>query len=318
MHVFVAGATGAVGSRLIPALVGAGHQVTATTRTADKTTRLRELGADTVVVDGLDATALTRAVVAAEPNAIVHQMTALSGRADLRRFDRWFAVTNRLRTRGTDILLAAAREAGVERVVVQSYTGWSNPRTGGPVKTEADGLDPHPLKWQSESLAAIRHIEDTVPMTSAKGIVLRYGNFYGPGATEALVSMIRKRQFPIIGDGAGIWSWVHLDDVATATVAALERGSRGVYNIVDDEPAPVSEWLPYLADIVGAKPPMQVPTWLGRLLAGSVAVRWMTEGRGASNSKSKRDLGWEPAWPSWRQGFREGLHDPVHRSRKAS
>jgi nucleoside-diphosphate-sugar epimerase len=250
---------------------------------------------------------VTRAVTDVRPDAIVHQMTALAGKADLRRFDRWFATTNRLRTKGTDILLAAARDAGVGRVVAQSYTGWTNPGTGGPVKTERDGFETNPPRMQRESMAAIRYLEQVVPAAPLEGIVLRYGNFYGPGASDSLVELIRKRRFPVIGDGAGVWSWIHLDDAATATVAALERGTRGVYNVTDDEPAAVSEWLPYLAQVVGAKPPMRVPKWLAGLMAGAVAVRWMTEGRGSSNEKAKRELGWQPRWGSWREGFREGL-----------
>jgi nucleoside-diphosphate-sugar epimerase len=316
MRVFVAGATGAIGRRLIPQLVAAGHEVTATTRSPAKVEQLRKLGAEPVVADGLDQTAVTKAVVAARPDAIVHQMTALAGTSDLRHFDRWFAATNRLRTRGIDILLAAAGEAGVARFVAQSYTGWSNPRTGGPVKTERDGLDPHPVKMQQESLAAIRHLEQVVPAAPLQGIVLRYGNLYGPGASEPLVELIRKRRFPVIGDGTGVWSWTHLDDAAAAAVAALEGNARGLYNITDDEPAPVSEWLPYLARVVGAKPPMRIPEWLAELLAGAVAVRWMTEGRGSSNEKAKRELGWEPIWRSWREGFRDGLDETVPEPRR--
>jgi nucleoside-diphosphate-sugar epimerase len=309
MHVFVAGAAGAIGKRLVPQLRQRGHQVTATARRPDKVEELRDLGANAVVMDGLDATAVSDAVAGAQPDAIVHQMTALAATPDLRRFDRWFAVTNELRTEGTDNLLAAAQAAGVARLVAQSYTGWTNPATGGPVKTERDELDPHPLKMQRESLAAIRYLEETVTNAPLEGIVLRYGNFYGPGASDSLVELIRKRRFPLVGDGGGIWSWIHLDDAASATVAALERGSREVYNIVDDDPAPTSEWLPYLAEAVDAKPPMRVPVWLARLMAGDVPVRWMTEGRGSSNAKAKRELEWRPAWSSWRVGFREALED---------
>jgi nucleoside-diphosphate-sugar epimerase len=312
MRVFVAGATGAIGRRLIPRLVAAGHEVTATTRSPAKAEQLRGRGAEPQVVDGLDAPALAEAVADARPDAIVHQMTALAGKTNLRRFDRWFATTNELRTKGTDALLAAAQDAGVQRFIAQSYTGWTNPRTGGPVKTEGDGLDPEPLKMQRESLAAIRYLEETVQSAPLEGIVLRYGNLYGPGASDSLVELIRKRRFPVIGHGDGVWSWIHLDDVATATLAALERGDRGIYNITDDEPAPVSEWLPYLANAVGVKPPMRIPEWLARLMAGAVAVQWMTEGRGASNEKAKRELGWQPAWRSWREGFREGLEETAH------
>jgi 2-alkyl-3-oxoalkanoate reductase len=307
MRVFVAGATGAIGRRLIPQLVAAGHEVTATTRTPAKADGLRALGAEPVVADGLDAAAMSGAIRDAKPDSVVHQMTALAAKPNLRRFDRWFATTNELRTKGTDILLAAARDAGVRRFVAQGYTGWTNPATGGAVKTEEDGLDPHPLKMQRESLAAIRYLEETVPASAPEGIVLRYGNFYGPGASEALAGLVRKRQFPVIGDGAGVWSWIHLDDAAAAAVAALERGSPGIYNITDDEPAPVSEWLPYLAEVIGAKSPFRIPKWLGRLMAGSVPVRWMTDGRGSSNDKAKRELGWEARWRTWREGFREGL-----------
>jgi nucleoside-diphosphate-sugar epimerase len=311
MRVFVAGAAGAIGRRLIPQLRQRGHAITATTRNPDKLDELQGLGAEAVIMDGLDATAVGEAVTRAEPDAIVHQMTALAGAPDLRRFDRWFATTNELRTRGTDHLLSAARAAEVPRFVAQSYTGWTNPSTGGPVKSETDPLDPHPLKMQTESLAAIRYLEETVTAAPLEGIALRYGNFYGPGASDALVELIRKRRFPLVGDGAGVWSWIHLDDAAAATVAALERGTRGLYNIVDDDPAPASAWLPYLAEAVGAKPPMSVPAWLARPMAGSVAVRWMTEARGSSNAKAERELDWRPAWSSWRDGFRQALEDPA-------
>jgi nucleoside-diphosphate-sugar epimerase len=307
MRVFVAGATGAIGGRLIPQLIRAGHEVTATTRSPAKADGLKSLGADTAVVDGLDAAAVNRAVADAEPEAIVHEMTALAGKPDLRRFDRWFATTNELRTKGTDILLAAARDAGVQRFVAQSYTGWNNPRTGGPVKAESDGFDAEPLEMQRQSLEAMRHLEGAVEAAPLDGIVLRYGNLYGPGASDALVELVRKRRFPVIGDGSGVWSWLHLDDAAGATVAALERGAPGVYNVADDDPARVSEWLPYLAEAVGARPPMHVPVWLARLMAGAVPVRWMTEARGASNDKAKRELAWQPTWASWREGFSGGL-----------
>jgi nucleoside-diphosphate-sugar epimerase len=307
MHVFVAGATGALGRRLIPQLIVAGHRVTATTRTPAKQEQLRALGAEPVVVDGLDSAAMTKVVADSGPDAIVHQMTALAGKADLRRFDRWFATTNELRTKGTDILLAAGRKAGVRRFVTQSYTGWTNPATGGAVKSEEDGFEPDPPKMQRQSLAAIRYVEETVPTAAEQGIVLRYGNFYGPGASEALVELLHKRRFPVIAEGAGVWSWVHLDDAAAATVAAVERGAPGVYNVTDDEPARVSDWLPYLAEVVGAKRPMRVPVSLARIMAGSVAVRWMTEGRGSSNEKAKREFDWRPRWSTWREGFKAGL-----------
>jgi|SRR5215207_6558103 len=307
MRVFVAGAAGAIGQRLVPQLVARGHEVTASTRNAGRAELLRGLGADPAIVDGLDAAAVGEAVAAAEPDAIVHQMTALAGKADLKHFDNWFAVTNQLRTRGTENLLAAAKASGVGRFIGQSYTNWTNVRTGGPVKTEEDPFDPHPAKAQRQSLAALRSLEDAVIAAPLEGIVLRYGNFYGPGASEALVELVRKRKLPIIGDGAGVWSWIHLDDAAAVTVAALERGKPGVYNVVDDEPARVSEWLPYLAEVVGAKAPVRVPVWLGRLAAGEVATRWMTEARGSSNRKARRELDWQPAWSSWREGFRHGM-----------
>jgi 2-alkyl-3-oxoalkanoate reductase len=311
MRVFLAGATGAIGKRLVPQLVARDHQVTATTRRSDKLDQLNALGAEAVVVDGLDAVAVGEAVARAEPDAIIHQMTALGGKPDLKHFDRWFALTNELRTKGTEHLLAAASAAGVERFIAQSYTGWTNIREGGPVKTEDDPLEPNPAKAQTESTAAIRFLEHAVLQTPLEGIVMRYGSFYGPGDSDSLVELIRKRRMPIVGGGGGVWSWIHLDDAAAATVAALERGKRGVYNIVDDEPAKASEWLPYLAEVVGAKPPLRVPAWLGRLAAGEVAVGMMTEARGASNAKAKRELGWQPVWSSWREGFHDSLTDPA-------
>lgn len=309
MRVFVAGAAGAIGRRLIPQLVTHGHQVTASTRGPAKVAQLRALGAEPVIVDGLDAAAVGEAVARSEPDAIVHQMTALAGKPNLRNFDKWFATTNKLRTAGTEHLLAAAEAAGVTKFVAQSYTGWSNIREGGPVKTEDDPYDPDPAKYQRESIKGLQFLDRVVPAAPFEGIVLRYGNFYGPGASEAMVEMVRKRQMPIIGAGTGLWSFIHLDDAAAATVAALERGHRGIYNITDDEPAPVADWLPYLAEVVGAKKPMRVPVWLARLAAGEVAVQWMTEGRGASNAKGKRELDWRPRWSSWRDGFRHGLTD---------
>jgi len=315
MRVFVAGAAGAIGQQLLPQLVAQGHQVTAATRNPAKVARLRELGAEPTVVDGLDAMAVGEAVARAEPDAVVHQMTALAGDTDMRHFDRMFAVTNRLRTQGTDHLLAAAAAAGARRFIAQSYTGWPNIREGGPVKTEDDPLDPNPPAAQRESLAAIEYVERVVPAAAPlQGIVLRYGAFYGPGASDSLVGLIRKRRLPIIGDGAGVWSFLHISDAASATLAALEHGRPGVYNVVDDEPARVTEWLPFLARAVGAKPPLRVPVWLGRLAAGEVAVSAMTRIRGSSNARAKRELGWQPAWPSWREGFSRGLSDtePAH------
>jgi nucleoside-diphosphate-sugar epimerase len=309
MRVFVAGGTGVLGRRLVPQLVARGHQVTATTTSAAKLDLLGQLGAAGVVMDGLDAASVGEAVAAAQPDTIVHQMTAISpahaGQPDIKHIDRWFATTNRLRTEGTDHLLAAAEAAGVAHFAAQSYASWNGIRTGGWVKTEEDPLDPGDGTIMHAGAVAIRHVEDAV--LGAGGAVLRYGGFYGPGATDDQVELVRKRQFPLVGRGTGYSSWVHLDDAASATVLAVEQKVSGVFNIVDDEPAPASEWLPYLAACAGAKPPMRVPRWLARLLAGEAAVIMMTEGRGFSNAKAKRELGWELRYPSWRQGFREGL-----------
>jgi nucleoside-diphosphate-sugar epimerase len=309
MRVFVAGGTGVLGRRLVPQLVARGHQVTATTTSAAKLDLLGQLGAAGVVMDGLDAASVGEAVAAAQPDTIVHQMTAISpahaGQPDIKHIDRWFATTNRLRTEGTDHLLAAAEAAGVAHFAAQSYASWNGIRNGGWVKTEEDPLDPGDGTIMHAGAVAIRHVEDAV--LGAGGAVLRYGGFYGPGATDDQVELVRKRQFPLVGRGTGYSSWVYLDDAASATVLAVEQKVSGVFNIVDDEPAPASEWLPYLAACAGAKPPMRVPRWLARLVAGEAAVTMMTEGRGFSNAKAKRELGWELRYPSWRQGFREGL-----------
>ena len=301
MRVFLTGATGAIGERLVPRLVEGGHDVIGATRSPGKADRLAAQGAGPLVLDLLDAAAVRDAVLAAQPDAIVHEATALSGADDLKHFDRSFAETNRLRTAGPNTLLAAAREAGVRRFVAQSFTGWPYARDGAPVKTEDDPLDPAPVPAMRETLAAIRHLEEAV--VAAGGIVLRYGGFYGSPA-DAQLELVRRRRFPLVGDGGGIWSFVHLDDAADATVLALERGAPGVYNVVDDDPAPVREWLPALAASIGAKPPRRVPRWLGRLAAGDAGVALMTEIRGASYAKAKRELGWAPRHPSWRQGFR--------------
>jgi nucleoside-diphosphate-sugar epimerase len=309
MRVFVAGAAGAIGQPLVRLLVEKGHEVVATTRRPDKLELLRGLGAEPVVMDGLDALGVGEVVARAEPDAIVHQMTALAQMSDLRRFDHGFAVTNELRTAGTDYLLAAAEATGVQRFVTQSYTGWTNAREGGPVKCEQDPLDPHPPAQQSQTLAAIRHLERVVLDARLAGIVLRYGSFYGPGASEQMLRLVRKRKMPIVGSGAGIWSWIHIEDAASATVAALERGGPGVYNIVDDEPAPIADWLPYLAETIGAKSPRRVPVWLGKLATGEVGVSMMTRIRGSSNAKAKRELRWQPSRATWRAGFREFAPD---------
>jgi nucleoside-diphosphate-sugar epimerase len=309
MRVFVAGGTGVIGRRLVPQLVARGHQVTATTTNPGKLGLLERLGADGVVMDGLDAMSVGEAVAAVRPDAIVHQMTGISpahaGKPDMKHFDRWFAATNRLRTEGTDHLLAAAEATGVSHFIAQSYASWNGIRKGGWVKTEEDPLDPMEGTAAHAGMEAIRHVEDVVHR--AGGAVLRYGGLYGPGATDDQVELVRKRRFPLVGGGTGYTSWVHLDDAASATVLAMEQQARGVFNIVDDEPAPAGEWLPYLAACAGAKPPMRVPKWLARPLAGEVVVTMMTEGRGFSNAKARRELGWELRYPSWRQGFKEGL-----------
>jgi nucleoside-diphosphate-sugar epimerase len=283
-------------------LVARGHQVTATTTSTAKLGLLERMGAEAVVMDGLDAMSVGEAVAHARPDVIVHQMTAISGKPDIKHFDRWFATTNRLRTEGTDHLLAAAEAVGVSHFVAQSYAAWNGIRKGGWVKTEQDPLDPTST---GKGAAAIRHLEAVV--VKAGGAVLRYGALYGPGATDDQVELVRKRQYPVVGNGGGYSSWLHLDDAASATVLAVEQQARGVFNIVDDEPAPAREWLPHLAACAGAKRPMRVPTWLARPLAGETAVTMMTEGRGFSNAKAKRELGWQPRYPSWRQGFKEEL-----------
>src|SRR4051812_16626266 len=309
VRVFVAGGTGVLGRRLVPQLLARGHQVVATTTSPAKLDLLVRLGAEGVVMDGLDAASVGEAVAAGRPDTIGHQMTAISpthaGKPGLKPMDRGVATPNRLRTEGTDHLLAAAEATGVSHFVAQSYASWNGLRQGGWVKTEDDPLDSHAGTAAHAGMEAIRHVEDAV--LEAGGAVLRYGGLYGPGATDDQVELVRKRQFPLVGRGTGYSSWVHLDDAASATVLAVEQKARGVFNIVDDEPAPASEWLPYLAACAGAKRPMRVPKWLARLLAGEVAVTMMTEGRGFSNAKAKRELGWELRYPSWRQGFKEGL-----------
>jgi nucleoside-diphosphate-sugar epimerase len=307
MKVFVAGATGAIGKQLVPRLVEAGHEVHGMTRTESKQAMLHELGAVPVVADALDPDQVAEAVGRARPDVIVHQLTAIPETLDMRHFDRDFALTTRLRTEGTDHLLSAGQAVGVRRFVAQSFFA-TYARTGGPIKSEEDPLDSSPAREMRENAAAIRHLEQAVLGARwTEGIVLRYGGFYGPGTSLApgsqQVEMVRKRKFPLVGDGGGVWSFIHVADAADATVAAVERGSRGVYNVVDDDPAPVAEWLPTLARELGAKKPMRVPRFVGRLFAGETGVVMMTELRGASNEKAKRELGWAPAHPSWRQGF---------------
>ena len=318
MKVFIAGGTGAIGKRLVPLLASAGHDVYATTRSAARVDELRRLGAEPVVLDILEREAVEAAIAAARPEVIVHQATALSNVGDFRKFAEEFRQTDRLRTEGTDNLLAAATSAGVRRVVAQSFTSWPYAKVGGPIKTEEDPLDLDPPEAARGMLAAIRHVEEQVSGAEGLGgVVLRYGGFYGPGTSLAAggahFEAIRKRKFPVVGSGAGIWSFAHIDDVATATKAAIESDVTGIFNVVDDEPAPVSEWLPYLAAAIGAKPPRHVPAWVGKLAVGDLGVSMMTEARGASNEKAKRELGWQLLYPSWRLGFREGLVDDVIR-----
>jgi nucleoside-diphosphate-sugar epimerase len=319
MKVFVAGATGALGRALVPQLVARGHEVVGMTRSASKRDLLRSLGAQPVLADALDPDAVTHAVASAEPEVIVHQLTALSGRMglrDARRPDRSAAaiMTNRLRTEATDHLLAAGRAVGARRFVAQSIAAFRFARAGGPVQTEADPLDPNPPAGLRTGLEAIRYLEQAVTTIEwGHGLALRYGGFYGPGtgislAPDAVMAgPIRKRRFPIVGDGGGVWSHIHIEDAAAATAAAVERGRPGVYNVVDDDPAPVRDWLPALASALNAKPPRRIPRWLARLAAGETATLMMTDVRGASNAKAKRELGWKPRYASWRQGFAQGL-----------
>jgi nucleoside-diphosphate-sugar epimerase len=302
MRVFVAGATGAIGTRLVPQLIDRGHEVIGTSRSPANAERIRAQGATPVVLDVLDAPAVRKAVLETRPDAIVHQATALANVRFSRNLDRSFAETNRLRIEGTEALLAAARAAGVHRFVAQSFASMRYARVGGPVKSEDDPLDTAPVAGMRETSAAMTYLDDAV--TAAGGIALRYGNFYGAG-NDGWVVPVRKRQFPIVGDGGGVASFIHLDDAAAATVLALEHDGPTIYNIVDDEPAPVREWLPVLADALGAKPPRRFPVWLARLFAGEAGVMLGTTARGASNVKAKRELGWTLRYPTWRDGFFE-------------
>lgn len=307
MRVFIAGATGAIGKQLVPRLVAAGHEVVGMTSNEANRGLVTDLGATPVVADALDPDQVAEAVGRADPEAIVHQLTSI-GAVDLRHLDRSFAVTNRLRTEGTDHLLSAGKAVGVKRFVAQSAIYGFYARTGGAVKTEEDPLDPDPPRAMRESLAAVQHLEEAVLGASwTDGIVLRYGGFYGPNTSMTVGSeqfeMIKKRKFPVAGNGAGVWSFIHIADAAEATVAAIDRGTPGIYNIADDDPAPVSEWLPSLAETLGAPKSMHVPRFVGRMFAGEVGAVFMTEIRGASNAKAKRELDWQPAHPSWRRGF---------------
>lgn len=313
MRIFIAGASGAIGGRLVTRLVEHGHEVVGTTRSAAKTGALRALGAEPVVLDALDPDSVADAVAKAEPEVIVHQLTALSGPSTMRQVKRMAAATNRLRTEGTDHLLAAACAVGVRVFVAQSNSLWME-RTGGPVADENGRIEPNPPADARAAVAALRHVEDAVTgITWADGIVLRYGSFYGPGtglstAPDAVMTeQIRRRRFPIVGDGGGVWSLAHITDAASATVAAIERGRPGIYHVADDDPAPVRDWLPYLARTLGARPPRRIPAWLARPLAGHGAVDMMTRARGISTDKTKRELGWRPRYPSWRTGFTDGL-----------
>ncbi len=314
MKVFVAGATGALGRPLVKQLVERGHEVTGMTRSESKQELLRELGATPVVADALDPDAVAQAVAKAQPDVIVHQMTAIEASFNPRRMQRAFATTNQLRTEGTDHLLAAGRAVGVKRFVAQSFAPWPYARTGGTVKSEDDPLDTTPPAQVRTTLDAIKYLEQAVTNADwTEGIALRYGGFYGPGTSIGLepigeqVEMIRQRKFPVAGKGTGVWSFIHIEDAASATVEAVEHGTRGVYNVVDDEPAPVSEWLPELAKAVGAKPPRHVPLWLARLAGGEVVSTMMSDLRGSSNKKAKSELGWKLRYPSWRDGFAKGL-----------
>jgi nucleoside-diphosphate-sugar epimerase len=318
MRIFVAGATGAVGRALVPALVAAGHSVTGMTRSPEKANALRRAGAEPVVADGLNARAVRAAVISARPDVIIDQMTDLATVTDLRHFDRAFASTNRLRTDGTDHLLAAAREAEVKRFIAQSFCGWTFSRAGDAVKTETDPPDPEPPQELARTLDALRYLEQIVTKSiHLDGIVLRYGSLYAPDTgmfSRAMTDELRHRRVPLIGTGAGWWSFVHVDDAASAAVVAIERGKPGhIYNIVDDEPAQVSDWLPALAGTLGAKPPIHIPAWVGRLLAGEHMVSMMTQVSAASNAKARQELGWQPAHPWWRQGFAEAAKQPVER-----
>jgi nucleoside-diphosphate-sugar epimerase len=312
MKIFIAGATGAVGRRLIPVLIQRGHQVIGMSRSKDKMKTIRANGATPVIADAFDAEALNKALRDTKPDVVIHQLTAIPGRLNLRNIGRDFALTNRLRTEGTDHLLAAAKAAGAHRFIAQSFAGWPYARRGGPVKTEDDPLDPDPPRELRAMLAAIEYSEKAVlESPNLDGVLLRYGAFYGPGtsisADGSMLEDVRHRRIPIVGRGAGVWSFVHVDDVATATLAAAERGRPGIYNVVDDDPAPVSEWLPALAKAVGAPPPLRIPAFIGRLAVGAHGISLMNEIRGASNAKARQELSWTPFYRTWRSGFREGL-----------
>jgi 2-alkyl-3-oxoalkanoate reductase len=309
MRILIAGATGAVGSRLVSLLVAAGHQVTGLIRNLAKAGEIERAGATPAVADALDGQLVRDIILNARPEVVVHEMTALANASDLTHFDRSFAVTNRLRTEGLDHLLAAARASGARRMIAQSFCGWPYARTGGPIKTEEDPLDPNPPPEFRNTLDAIRHLENSVAgAVELEGLVLRYGAFYGPRSglfDGPIVDQLQRRRVPMIGDGGGWWSFLHVDDAAAATALAVVGGAPGLYNIVDDDPAPVRDWLPALAAMLGAKPPRQIPRWVARIVAGEHLVAMMTENRAGSNVKARRELGWSPAHSSWRTGFAE-------------
>ena len=311
MRVFVAGATGAIGSPLVATLIRRGHEVIGTTRFVERARALEAVGARSTLMDALDPVAVKDAVARAEPDGIVHQLTAIPPQFNPRRFDQAFAQTNRLRTEGTDHLIAAAEAANVRRFVTQSFAAWPYARRGSWVKTEDDPLDDDPPAQIRRTLDAIRYLERATLDGPFDGLALRYGGFYGPGSglehTGPIADAVRRRRFPIVGSGAGVWSFIHVVDAAEATALAVERGAPGVYNVTDDEPAAVRDWLPVFADAIGAPTPRHVPVWLGRLFGGELGVTMMTELRGASNEKAKLELGWELRYPSWRQGFRDAL-----------
>src|SRR5579875_3347132 len=313
MRVLIAGGSGAVGRPLVALLASAGHEVVATTRMAEKMPLLRRLGATPVVMDGLDPKAVGDVVARIEPEVIIHQMTGLAGAQNLRRFDRAFSVTNQLRTRGTEYLLAAARAVGVRRFVAQGYGGWPYAPGAGELSTEETPFDSEPLFGRARrTLDALRRQEELVASSPLSGVVLRYGTFYGPGASDELVALVRRRRLPIIGKGSGVWSWIHVEDAAHAAVAAMHANAEGVFNIADDEPARVTEWLPYLARVLGAPPPRRIPAACGRLIARAAVTALMTQVAGMSNAKAKTELGWRPRWSTWRLGFRDGLSSAVH------
>jgi 2-alkyl-3-oxoalkanoate reductase len=318
MRVFVAGATGAIGRRLIHKLVQSGHSVAGMTRTAGKAPLLRVLGAEPIIVDALDSDAVAKAIQDVRPEVIVNELTAIPVRLNIRRFEEDFALTNRLRTEGTDNLIAGARDVGIRRFISQSYAAWPYVRQGSKIKIEEDPFDSNPPIALRSTLEALQYLESvTRGMQGVKGIVLRYGAFYGPGTSlsegGSMVEDLRRRKFPIVGKGTGMWSFIHIDDAAAATAAAVEHGAAGVYNIVDDDPAPVSEWLPALAEAIGAPKPLHLPAFIAKFFVGEQGIMMMTEIRGASNAKAKRNLQWKPQWPTWRGGFREGLTEGAAR-----